>query len=161
MLLCGFSDAMLVLLHQPKSWINPVPCLLQEVMGTVRGALPLQWFSPFPFVVSCNQLFSCCFVLFSLVLSNLKVVLRLMPGLSWRTGSPPWELSEILCNYILAFVKCMPSKWKQTIEKLRLEGTSEGYLVQPLLTAMKMWWPGLPLDCMGLKKTYSRKRRRM
>ena len=28
---------------------------------------------------------------------------------------------------------------KVTIEKFGLEGTSEGHLVQPLLTAMKMW----------------------
>lgn len=120
---------MLVFLHQPQNWIYAVPSLPQEVMGSARGVLPGILF---PFVVLCNQLFSCCFtVLFSLL--HLKAVMGSDECLALLDNILRQSISRTFCYSVqldVAVVKCSHAP-EGNHRKILLEGTSEGHLAQP------------------------------
>ena len=122
MLLGGFSDAALVLLCQPKSCVNPVSCLLPEAMGAVRSPLPgilLQWLCLFPFVVSCNLLFSCCCIFFFFSPFRLKGCpgARVVPRPSWRPGKSGVRTSCNSLQWCACFRQMHAKLMKVTTEK--------------------------------------------
>lgn len=144
---------MLVFLHQPQNWIYVGPSLPQEVMGSARGVLPGILF---PFVVLCNQLFSCCFtVLFSLL--HLKAVMGSDECLALLDNRQC--ISRTFCNSVqldVAVVKCSHAPegnhrkfcWK---EPLKVTWPN------PADSAAVVTWT--PLGCMGLKRTCSREQK--
>lgn len=97
-----------------------------------------------------SEMFSYFIGLMNCLLRILFVFLMALSVIILRSFCNSLQLYDSFCKMYIKLTQII-------IENIRLEGSSEGHLVQPLMTTVKMWWPGLPLDCMRLKKTYSKR----